>query len=102
MDCHLLIRNFDSRRIHFLLYIFQKFPFYVPKIFCLHPGTHSQHHCTCRQFVYKKDFNIGDVVQVVNEYGQEATSRVTEIVISQDENGESLNPTFTSTEKADN
>lgn len=55
-----------------------------------------------RQFVYKKDFNIGDVVQVVNEYGQEATSRVTEIVISQDENGESLNPTFTSTEKTDN
>lgn len=42
------------------------------------------------------------MVQVVNEYGQEATSRVTEIVISQDENGESLNPTFTSTEKTDN
>ena len=42
------------------------------------------------------------MVQVINEYGQEATSRVMEIVISQDENGESLNPTFTSMEKTDN
>ena len=56
----------------------------------------------CREYTLMHTAHFGDVVQVVNEYGQEATSRVTEIVISQDENGESLNPTFTSTEKTDN
>ena len=62
------------------------FGVHPPRIIHRHPAIDGS-----RQFVYKKDFNIGDVVQVVNEYGQEATSRVTEIVISQDENGESLN-----------
>lgn len=51
-----------------------------------------------RQFVYGKDFTIGDLVQVVNEYGMEAKSRVSELIQSQDVNGESIHPTFTSIE----
>ena len=48
-----------------------------------------------RQFVYGKDFHIGDVVQVVNEYGMEAQSRVTELIQTHDAMGETYIPTFT-------
>lgn len=51
-----------------------------------------------RQFVYGKDFTIGDLVQVVNEYGMEGKSRISELIQSQDVNGESIHPTFTSIE----
>lgn len=51
-----------------------------------------------RQFVYGKDFYIGDLVQVMNEYGMEAKSRVSELIQSQDVSGESVHPTFTSIE----
>ena len=51
-----------------------------------------------RQFVYGKDFTIGDLVQVVNEYGMEAKSRVSELIQSQDVSGEAIYPTFTSIE----
>lgn len=54
-----------------------------------------------RQFIYKKDFDIGDIVQVVNEYGLAGTVRVSEIVITHDENGETITPTFTSTDTTD-
>lgn len=47
-----------------------------------------------RQFVYDKDFKMGDIVQVVNEYGMEMICRVTEIIQSHDTNGESMYPTF--------
>lgn len=51
-----------------------------------------------KQFVYNKDFYIGDIVQIVNDYGKQARSRVSEIVQSQDvENGETMVPTFTAT-----
>lgn len=46
------------------------------------------------QFVYGKDFYIGDLVQVVNEYGMEARSRVSELIQTHDEFGESFIPTF--------
>ena len=46
-------------------------------------------------FVYKKDFFIGDVVQIINEYGIEARTRVDEMVYSEDQNGVSYVPTFT-------
>lgn len=49
-----------------------------------------------RQYIYGRDFFIGDVVQVVNEYGMEASSRITEIIFCHDLNGETLTPTFTS------
>lgn len=47
------------------------------------------------QYIFGRDFFIGDVVQVRNRYGKEASSRVTEVVRSHDVNGVALNPTFT-------
>lgn len=51
-----------------------------------------------RQFVYGSDFFIGDIVQVVNGYGNELRTVITEIVFSQDSSGESMTPTFTAIE----
>lgn len=50
---------------------------------------------TTTMFVYGKDFFMGDVVQVANEYGAEARSRVTEFIMSQDVNGIKAYPAFT-------
>lgn len=50
---------------------------------------------TTTMFVYGKDFFMGDVVQVANEYGAEAKSRVMEFITSQDANGMKAYPTFT-------
>lgn len=50
-----------------------------------------------QQYVYKQDFDLGDIVQVSNEFGMEATVRITEIVHSQDISGLSVTPTFTNT-----
>lgn len=46
------------------------------------------------QYVLDKDFFIGDVVQVVNEYGVKATPRILEIIENEDENGITVIPTF--------
>jgi len=51
------------------------------------------------QFVYGKDFFIGDVVQIKNEYGMEAKSRVSELILSQEAEGEAVYPTFVSMNK---
>lgn len=48
-----------------------------------------------RQYVYDRDFFIGDIVQVRDQYGKEASSRITEVVTSHDISGEVLTPTFT-------
>lgn len=48
-----------------------------------------------RQYIYGQDFFIGDVVQVRDNYGKEASSRITEVVRSHDLNGEIMTPTFT-------
>lgn len=48
-----------------------------------------------RQYVFGRDFFIGDVVQIRNEYGKEAPSRITEVVRSHDVSGETVTPTFT-------
>lgn len=55
-----------------------------------------------RQYVYDRDFFIGDVVQVRDQYGKEASSRITEVVMSHDVNGETLAPTFTTLIGGDN
>lgn len=47
-----------------------------------------------RQFVYGSDFYLGDIVQFVNEYGQEGSVRITEIIHSSDKDGEKITPTF--------
>lgn len=54
---------------------------------------------TSRQFVYGVDFEIGDIVQLQNEYGIEGCARITELVLSDDQNGLTSVPTFTSIEK---
>lgn len=48
-----------------------------------------------RQYVYGRDFGIGDVVQVTNNYGQSGKSRVSEVVMSEDDTGFIITPTFT-------
>lgn len=47
-----------------------------------------------QMYVYGRDFFIGDLVQVANEYGNESSARIAEIVMSDDENGISVYPTF--------
>ena len=49
---------------------------------------------TTTMFQYGVDFFKGDVVQIANEYGHETTARIIEIVMSEDENGMSVYPTF--------
>lgn len=51
-----------------------------------------------RQYIYGEDFSIGDIVQVENEFGITGTVYISEIVFSQDVNGITITPTFTSTE----
>lgn len=50
---------------------------------------------TTKTFVYGRDFNIGDILHIKNEYGIEAKARVTEIVRSYDSNGYRTYPNFT-------
>ncbi len=45
-------------------------------------------------YKYKEDYDIGDVVTVVNEYGIKAESRIIEIIESFDNTGYSVVPTF--------
>lgn len=49
-----------------------------------------------RTYTYGTDYFMGDIVQNVNEFNIEATSRVTEYIMSQDESGVERYPTFTS------
>lgn len=51
---------------------------------------------TSQLFVYGEDFVIGDIVQIADAYGHEEEVYISEIVISQDENGFSIRPTFKS------
>lgn len=45
-------------------------------------------------FLYKKDYYLGDIIQIENEYNFRGTARITEVVASQDDQGYSLYPTF--------
>lgn len=45
-------------------------------------------------YKYKQDYNLGDIVQTINEYGIAATSRIIEIIENEDENGRQIVPTF--------
>lgn len=49
---------------------------------------------THNTYVYRRDWNIGDIVQIENEFGITATSRILEIIESEDESGYSVIPTF--------
>lgn len=45
-------------------------------------------------YEYKRDYNLGDVVTVVNEYGISAKPRIVEIIENWDETGYTVIPTF--------
>ena len=47
-------------------------------------------------YTYGKDYSMGDIVQVENEYGQEGRAYVSEFIISCDESGITMYPTFKS------
>lgn len=47
-----------------------------------------------QQFVYKRDFNMGDIVQIENKFGMEGTARITEYIYSENRNGIETYPTF--------
>lgn len=54
---------------------------------------------TTRLYVYGKDFFIGDIVQLANEYGMETESRITEFTWSCTTSGTETYPTFVSVEE---
>lgn len=45
-------------------------------------------------FVYKRDYFLGDIVQIENEYGLGGKARITEVVSSHNSSGYSVYPTF--------
>lgn len=45
-------------------------------------------------FKYGKDFFIGDIVQVEDEYGHEVTSQILEVIVSESAEGSTMYPTF--------
>jgi hypothetical protein len=47
-------------------------------------------------YIFGEDYFLGDVVEVINEYGIETTPRITEIIESEDDTGSSTIPTFSS------
>lgn len=49
---------------------------------------------TTQQYTYGRDFFIGDIVQITNEFGMTACSRISEIIRCYDVNGDTLTPTF--------
>ena len=46
------------------------------------------------QYILDEDFFVGDIVQVVNEYGLSASPRILEIIECEDANGITVVPTF--------
>ena len=49
-----------------------------------------------RSYQLGTDYNLGDIVEVVNNYGVEGRARITEIIECADENGAHIMPTFES------
>lgn len=49
---------------------------------------------TTQMFVYGEDFFLGDIVQILNEFGIEASSRIVEIIFSNNDDGNNIVPTF--------
>lgn len=47
-----------------------------------------------RLFNYGEDFFIGDIVQIANEYGNENSAYISELIISNSDEGLSIYPTF--------
>lgn len=49
---------------------------------------------TTQMFVYEKDFFLGDIVQIANEFEIEASARIEEIIFSNGSDGVTIVPTF--------
>lgn len=49
-------------------------------------------------FIFGEDYNLGDVVETINSYGQAMACRISEIIENWDENGRNTIPTFTTVE----
>lgn len=49
---------------------------------------------TTRMFVYGKDFFMGDIVQISDDYGHDGKAYIKEIIFSQDDSSTSTFPTF--------
>ena len=47
-----------------------------------------------RLFKYGEDFFVGDTVQLVDEYGNEGAVYISELIISNNQEGLSIYPTF--------
>lgn len=45
-------------------------------------------------FIYKTDYDLGDLITIENEYGLTATPRIIEVVETDDESGYTIEPTF--------
>lgn len=45
-------------------------------------------------YKYKEDYNLGDIVNILNEYGMSVNVRITEIIESKDDSGYTMEPTF--------
>ena len=49
---------------------------------------------TALQFIYRRDWDLGDIVSVETEYGVRANARIVEVIESDDQNGYKVTPTF--------
>lgn len=45
-------------------------------------------------YTYKDDYDLGDIVNIINEYGISINARISEIIENQEENGYKMEPTF--------
>lgn len=52
-----------------------------------------------RMYKYGEDFTIGDIVQLANEYGHEGRAYISEFIISSDDTGTNVYPTFKTIKK---
>ena len=53
---------------------------------------------TMKSHTYKVDYFLGDIVQIENEYGIQASAQITEIIETENESGYSIIPTFSNWE----
>lgn len=49
---------------------------------------------TTRSFKYGEDFFVGDIVQIANEYGNEGSAYISELIFSKSKDGKTIYPTF--------
>lgn len=53
---------------------------------------------TSSNYRYEKDYFLGDVVQIINEYGIGMAARITEVIENEDDTGKNTIPTFSKVE----